>query len=77
MSTVQACNYVFTGQRVSGMDQLKGLKIAHVYHDSDYGQETLPMLYTQARGSCGMPRDVLHRGTVEATRGRGDCRSRS
>ena len=28
--------------------QLKGLKIAHVYHDSDYGRETLPILDTQA-----------------------------
>ena len=28
--------------------KLKGRKIAHVYHDSDYGQETLPMLDIQA-----------------------------
>ena len=67
---------MFIGQRVRGMDQRKGLKIAHVYHDSDYSRETLPMLDTQARGSCGMPRDVLHRGTVEVTRERGDCRPR-
>ena len=38
----------FIGQRVSSMDQLKGLKVAHVYHDSDYGRETLPILDTQA-----------------------------
>jgi branched-chain amino acid transport system substrate-binding protein len=38
----------FIGQRAGGMDQLKGLKIAHVYHDSDYGRETIPMLDTQA-----------------------------
>jgi branched-chain amino acid transport system substrate-binding protein len=38
----------FIGQRVGGMDQLKGLKIAHVYHDSEYGRETLPILDTQA-----------------------------
>ena len=38
----------FIGQRVGGMEQLKGLKIVHVYHDSDYGQETLAMLDTQA-----------------------------
>ena len=38
----------FIGQRVGGMAQLKGLKIAHVYHDSDYGQETLAILDTQA-----------------------------
>ena len=28
--------------------QLKGLKIAHVYHDSDYGRETIPLLDHQA-----------------------------
>jgi branched-chain amino acid transport system substrate-binding protein len=38
----------FIGQRVGGMAQLKGLKIVHVYHDSDYGQETLTVLDTQA-----------------------------
>jgi branched-chain amino acid transport system substrate-binding protein len=30
------------------MDQLKGRKIVHVYHDSDYGRETLAILDTQA-----------------------------
>jgi branched-chain amino acid transport system substrate-binding protein len=38
----------FIGQRAGGMEQLKGRKIAHVYHDSDYGRDTLPMLDTQA-----------------------------
>ena len=38
----------FIGQRAGGMEQLKGLKIAHVYADSDYGRETLPMLDKQA-----------------------------
>jgi branched-chain amino acid transport system substrate-binding protein len=38
----------FLGQRSGGMAQLKGLKIVHVYHDSDYGRETLPLLDTQA-----------------------------
>jgi branched-chain amino acid transport system substrate-binding protein len=38
----------FTGQRAGGMEQLKGLKIAHVYHDSDYGRETIPLLDQQA-----------------------------
>jgi branched-chain amino acid transport system substrate-binding protein len=37
----------FIGQRAGGMDQLKGLRIVHVYHDSDFGRETLPMLDTQ------------------------------
>jgi branched-chain amino acid transport system substrate-binding protein len=38
----------FIGQRAGGMEQLKGVKIVHVYHDSDFGRETLPMLDTQA-----------------------------
>jgi branched-chain amino acid transport system substrate-binding protein len=38
----------FIGQRVGGMERLKGLKIVHVYHDSDYGRETLPILDAQA-----------------------------
>jgi branched-chain amino acid transport system substrate-binding protein len=38
----------FIGQRAGGMDRLTGLKIAHVYHDSDYGRETIPILDTQA-----------------------------
>jgi branched-chain amino acid transport system substrate-binding protein len=38
----------FIGQRVGGMDQLKGLKIAHVYVDNDYGRETLSILDHQA-----------------------------
>jgi branched-chain amino acid transport system substrate-binding protein len=38
----------FIGQRAGGMDQLKGLKLAHVYIDSGYGRETLPILDQQA-----------------------------
>jgi branched-chain amino acid transport system substrate-binding protein len=38
----------FLGQRMGGMDQLKGRKIAHVHADSAYGRETLPLLNTQA-----------------------------
>jgi branched-chain amino acid transport system substrate-binding protein len=38
----------FIGQRAGGMDQLKGRKIAHVYHDSEYGRETILLLDTQA-----------------------------
>jgi branched-chain amino acid transport system substrate-binding protein len=38
----------FIGQRAGGMDKLQGLKIAHVYYDTDYGRETIPMLDTQA-----------------------------
>jgi branched-chain amino acid transport system substrate-binding protein len=38
----------FIGQRVGSMDKLKGLKIVHVYHDSDMGRETIPLLDAQA-----------------------------
>jgi len=38
----------FLGQRAGGMAQLKGVKIVHVYHDSDYGRETLALLDQQA-----------------------------
>jgi branched-chain amino acid transport system substrate-binding protein len=38
----------FMGQQAGGMDQLKGLKIVHVYHDSNFGRETIPILDTQA-----------------------------
>ena len=38
----------FIGQRAGGMEQLKGLKIAHVYIDNDFGRETLPILDPQA-----------------------------
>src|SRR5712691_5661739 len=38
----------FIGQRAGGMDKLKGLKIAHVHADNDYGRETIPILDTQA-----------------------------
>ena len=38
----------FLGQRAGGMAHLKGLKIAHVYEDDDYGRETMPLLDAQA-----------------------------
>jgi len=38
----------FIGQRVGGMEQLKGLKIAHVYFDAVAAQEAIPLLDTQA-----------------------------
>ena len=38
----------FIGQRAGGLDKLKGLKIAHVFIDNDYGRETIPILDQQA-----------------------------
>jgi len=38
----------FIAQRAGGTEKLKGLKIAHVYLDNDFGRETLPILDTQA-----------------------------
>ena len=34
----------YVGQQEGGMDNLKGLKIAHVYHNSAYGKEANPTL---------------------------------
>jgi branched-chain amino acid transport system substrate-binding protein len=39
----------FIGQREGGMDKLKGKRIAHLYHDSAYGKETIPILDVQAK----------------------------
>src|SRR5262245_20869648 len=54
----------FLGQRVGGMDQLKGRKIVHVYHDSDFGKETIPILDAQAAqyGFAGQHLPVPHPG---------------
>jgi branched-chain amino acid transport system substrate-binding protein len=38
----------FLGQRVGGMDQLKGLKLVNVYQDNDTGRELIPILDAQA-----------------------------
>lgn len=47
----------FIGQRAGGMENLAGLKIANIYHDSAYGKETIPVLDRQA-GIYGF--DVRH-----------------
>jgi branched-chain amino acid transport system substrate-binding protein len=39
----------FIGMREGGMDKLKGKRIAHLYHDSAYGKETIPILDVQAK----------------------------
>src|SRR5262245_52705530 len=38
----------FIAQRAGGLDQLKGLKIAHVHFDDDFGKDTIPLLDHQA-----------------------------
>ena len=38
----------FIGSRVGGMENLSGLKLANIYHDSAYGKETIPVLNRQA-----------------------------
>ena len=38
----------FIGQQEGGMDKLKGKKIVNLYHDSAYGNETIPVLNAQA-----------------------------
>lgn len=39
----------YIGTKVDGIDQLKGIKIANVHHDSSYGKETIPILNKQAK----------------------------
>lgn len=45
----QAASMVFyLGEKSGGMDKLKGKKIVHLYHDSAYGKEPLPVLEAEA-----------------------------
>ncbi|TIC86857.1 ABC transporter substrate-binding protein [Crenobacter intestini] len=39
----------FIGQRLGGMDKLKGKKLVNLYHGSAYGKETLPVLEAMAK----------------------------
>ena len=39
----------YLGEKSGGMDKLKGKKIVHLYHDSAFGKEPLPVLEAQAR----------------------------
>ncbi len=39
---------VYLGEKSGGMDKLKGKKIVHLYHDSAYGKEPLPVLEAEA-----------------------------
>jgi len=39
----------FIGQKMGGMDKLKGKKIVNLYHESAYGKETIPVLDVQAK----------------------------
>jgi branched-chain amino acid transport system substrate-binding protein len=39
---------VHLGEKAGGMDKLKGKKIVHLYHDSAYGKEPLPVLEAEA-----------------------------
>ncbi len=43
-----AAMVVYLGERSGGMDKLKGKKIVHLYHDSAYGKEPLPVLEAEA-----------------------------
>jgi branched-chain amino acid transport system substrate-binding protein len=38
----------YIAMKEGGMDKLKGLKIANLYHESSYGKETIPVLDTMA-----------------------------
>src|SRR3989337_176286 len=39
----------YMGEKMGGMDKLKGKKIALVYHDSAYGKEPIPVLTDMAK----------------------------
>ena len=39
-----AAMIAYLGQKVGGLDKLKGKKIAFLYHDSAYGKEPIPVL---------------------------------
>ncbi|MFT5645198.1 MAG: branched-chain amino acid transport system substrate-binding protein [Janthinobacterium sp.] len=39
----------YLGDKSGGMDKLKGKKIVHLYHDSAFGKEPLPVLEAQAK----------------------------
>ncbi len=43
-----AAMVVYLGDKSGGMDKLKGKKIVHLYHDSAYGKEPLPVLEAEA-----------------------------
>jgi len=43
-----AAMIVYLGEKSGGMDKLKGKKIVHLYHDSAYGKEPLPVLDAEA-----------------------------
>ncbi len=43
-----AAMVVYLGEKAGGMDKLKGKKIVHLYHDSAYGKEPLPVLEAEA-----------------------------
>jgi len=38
----------YLGDKMGGMDKLKGKKIVHLYHDSAYGKEPMPVLEAEA-----------------------------
>ena len=38
----------YLGDKMGGMDKLRGKKIVHLYHDSAYGKEPLPVLEAEA-----------------------------
>jgi len=39
----------YLGEKTGGMDKLKGKKIVHLYHDSAYGKEPIPVLVAMSK----------------------------
>lgn len=57
----------YMGEQEGGMDQLKGKKIAYVYHDSPYGREPLAFLRNRAKlqGFTLLELPVAHPGVEQ------------
>jgi branched-chain amino acid transport system substrate-binding protein len=55
------------GDKAGGMDQLKGKKIVHLYHDSAFGKEPFPVLeaYEKSLGFQLIKIPVAHPGTEQ------------
>ena len=54
----------YLGDKDGGMDKLKGKKIVHLYHDSAFGKEPLPVLEALSKGLTAKflhgPQQALH-----------------
>ena len=65
----------YLGQKEGGLDKLKGKKIVHLYHDSAFGKEPIPVFEALA-AKHGFELMKHRRSRIRATRrNRSGCRS--